>query len=160
MKGEGVVWSGFFRVYVGTEQHVARCVLGIPTLTRLITAIHVALLHVRKETRKAHEKREREGGKGRNGRIVYISTRIPLTLWTGDALLPSECGSVAFSYWTSWIKRERLPVYRRNTNWRRWKTYECWWRREFSEYFRSYQTVIFFRLKNDYRPYDIISTLR
>lgn len=67
---------------------------------------------------KAREKpRERERReKGKPGWIVYISTRIPLTLWTGDALLPTECGSVAFSYWTRrWIKRERLPVYRRNT---------------------------------------------
>lgn len=64
---------------------------------------------------RGEREREREAAKGKPGWIVYISTRIPLTLWTGDALLPTECGSVAFSYWTRWIKRERLPVYRRNT---------------------------------------------
>lgn len=41
---EMVVSGGFFpSVRRGTEQHVARCVLGIPTLTRLITAIRVAM---------------------------------------------------------------------------------------------------------------------
>lgn len=91
---------------------------------------------------KRNGERERERAERGNGRIVYISIRIPLTLWTGDALLPSECGSVAFSYWTSWIKRECLPVYwetQTGVGERKWMR---WQKGEFSKYFPYSLAVI------------------